>query len=457
MNGIARYGPALLVLLTACVPGSPPDSEFDTASIAFESVRVRTMTEAGVIEDGHVIVDDGRIVTVGEGPAPDAFDGLRIDGDGATLMPGLADMHVHYYEDGAGVLYLANSTTSVRNLTGSTAAVARGRLATAGALLGPRVFTSGPIIDGGESFPNDFFTRVYSPEQAVGAVKAQGGAGFDAIKLYDHLSPVTYRAAVETAKAEGLRVYTHVPDEMTFAEVLALEVDSVEHLDGVAEMVARDGFAAETGSRAEIWAQADPAKFADVAAMTAASGVWQVPTFAITHGRIRSADPDAYFAAPEAAYLPAWASYWRNSAEGYAKDRPYFEAQLREKIAFVSALREAGANVLVGTDAPNPFVTPGFSIHEEMQTLVMAGYSNEEVLTLATVEAARFLGREGQIGIVAEGAVADLVLLPGDPADDLTSLRKPLGVMVSGHWYTAAHLAEGLRRRAEAMKPESDR
>jgi imidazolonepropionase-like amidohydrolase len=442
---------AALTALAACAGEPSPPGDADSASTAFTDVRIRTMTEPALIERGHVVVRDGRIALVGEGPLPKGFAGRRIDGGGALLMPGLSDMHVHYYEDGAGILYLANSTTSVRNLTGSTAAVARGRLATEGVLMGPRVFTSGPIVNAGQPFANDFFTRVYTPEEAAGAVKTQIGAGFSAVKLYDQLGPETYRAAVRTAKEQGAAIYTHVPDAMSFEEVLALGVDSIEHFDGVNELIARDGFDTEGAERSEVWANADPAKFAGLAGRIAGSGVWQVPTFSITHGRIRSSDPDTYFSRPEAAYLPRWASYWRSSAESYASSRPFFEAHLANKIAFLAALREAGADVLIGTDAPNPFVTPGFSIHEEMRTYLDAGYTPEEVLRLATLEPARFLGLEGRLGVVAEGAAADLVLLPGDPAEDLAVLRRPLGVMVGGHWHQAEALQQGLEQRAEAM------
>ncbi len=137
--------------------------------------------------------------------------------------------------------------------------------------------------------------------------------------------------------------------------------------------------------------------------------------------------------------------------EVYDEDRSYFERSLTEKIAFVSALREAGANILIGTDGPNPFVTPGFAIHDELEAFQLAGFSNEQILSIATVEAARFIGEKGRTGTVVAGAPADLILLSGDPVDDLTLLKSPLGTMVAGNWYPRDRIKEALDQRAERM------
>ena len=424
---------------------------------AFDDVAIVTMTDAGTLANGHVIVEDGLIVTVGEGPLPDTFAGRVIDGEGAILMPGLADMHVHYYANDMGVLYLANSTTFVRNLTGSVQTHRRDQAASDGSLLAPRVATSGPIIDWGEPAEGDFFVRVQSTQEAVGVVRSQGRSGFDAVKLYEGLPADTFAAAVAEAERQGMRVYSHVPRSMRVQDVLALGVDSIEHLDGYARELMADGFTTDAERPWPImWENADRAKFADLVDATLAAGTWNVPTFAITYGRINSADPTEYFARPEAIYLPAWADYWARSAGQYASNMPYYEAQLREKGAFTRALYEAGAGVLIGTDGPNPFVTPGYAIHDELRGFAQAGFSNAEILRIATVDAARFMGLEGQLGVVAQGARADLVLLTGDPHDDLGVLREPIGAMVAGNWWDRAAMDAALAARAARLAAERE-
>ena len=436
------------------------DASAQSTDIAFENVRVRTMEAGPAIEDGFVIVRGSRIARVGEGDLPNGFEGKRIDGAGATLIPGLADLHVHYYENDIGAAYLANSITLVRNMSGSLAAARRDQAALDGEVIAPRVKTSGPIIDSGQGFPNDFFIRVYNSDQAIGAVRSQARSGYDAVKLYESLDAETFRAAVGEARANRMKVYAHVPGNLTVQDLLALRVDSLEHLDGYAEAMARAGFHTERQyAWAERWANVDRANFDELVRATVEAGTWTVPTFAITYGRIASADPDAYFARPEARILPVWADTWRANVASYAIDRPFFEQSLTEKIAFVSALREAGANVLIGTDGPNPFVTPGYAIHEELTAFARAGYSHEEILRIATVEAARFLDEAGRTGTIASGAPADLVLLRGDPVLDLDQLREPIGVMVAGHWHAASEIDAALDRRAnrlEAMRRQAD-
>ena len=432
----------------ALSPTAPAD-----ATIGFENVRIRTHTESGVIASGHVIVEGEEIVSVGDGPLSEGFDGARIDGGGATLMPGLMDMHVHYYEDGIAPAYLANGITTVRNLTGSAWSVVRDRLAREGELVGPRVVTSGPIINSGKPFPNDFFIRVYTPEQARGAVRSQARSGFRAVKLYDQLDRETFTAAVEEARAQGMKVYTHVPDTLTLEEVLAIGVDTVEHMDGFSDALAEDGYMpADDTSRAEKWSHTDRSRYAALAERLADSGTWTVPTLAITVGRMTSADPDAYFARPEAAILPTWAQTWRRSATSFAELQAFYPVQLREKQAMIRALVEADANLLIGTDGPNPFVTPGYAIHDELRGFVEAGLDVEAVLRIATVDAARFLGMEGRLGVVQNGARADLVLTREDPAADLATLADPIGVMVSGNWHTRQEIEDALEARRLTMQ-----
>jgi imidazolonepropionase-like amidohydrolase len=122
---------------------------------------------------------------------------------------------------------------------------------------------------------------------------------------------------------------------------------------------------------------------------------------------------------------------------------------------WVKALYEAGAGLLVGTDTPNPFIVPGFSFHEELANLTEAGIPSDALLRMATVEAARFLGEEGEFGIVAAGARADLILVEGDPSRDLDVLRRPAYVMLNGHLRDRATLQNDLDALAARYAAET--
>ena len=443
---ISGYG----LFLTQPAQASP------AAKTIITNVRILTMTEERpIIERGHVIIAGQRIDVVGEGQ-PDTVDNMAvIDGNGATIMPGLSDMHVHYWEDSDGILYLANGITNVRNLTGGVGQYRLNQHAIDGELMGPRVYTSGPLIDGADPVRASISVQVENPQQAIGAVRSQAAGYYPAIKLYDRLSPDSYRAAVAEAKAKRMKIFTHTPAAMTVEELLALGVDSIEHLDGYSAALVTDGFeATQRFPWAEEWANADPAKFAALARKTAESGVWSVPTIALIDWQMASRDTEAFLARPEMRYLSSsLKDGWVSSVEDWlARFHPYLDGQKASKLAFMAALREAGAPMLIGTDPPNPFVIPGYAIHDELAAFRAAGYTNAQILKIATSEAARFLDRESWYGRVSAGAAADLILVDGDPRESLDVLKRPLGVMVAGHWYDRAALDAALEAKAQAVK-----
>lgn len=444
----------LCALTFFCLLISPVQADEPQRTI-FDNVRVVAMVDgADIIAHGHVIVADGEIVAVGTGPAPaDSAASRRIDGGGAFLIPGLSDMHVHYWDPEDGILYLANGITTVRNLTGSTQSFALDQAARDGSIAGPRVYTSGPLIDGDPPIRSGGLV-VTSPEQAIGAVRAQWASGFPAVKLYERLDADSFKAAIDEARRLEMKVFSHTPIALTIDDMLALEIDSIEHLDGYSSALVRDGFTpTQYFPWAEEWANADPAKYADYAERTRDAGVWSVPTFALVYGQRYSAESEAFFVRPEMRFLSeALRDGWRSSIDSWlARFHPFVEAEFAAKIAFVGALREAGAPVLIGTDPPNRFVIPGFAIHDEFEAFAAAGYTNEDILRIATTVAAGFIDRGETSGRIAEGYTADLVLVADDPTTDLATLRRPLGVMVAGNWYDRAALDAALEERARKI------
>jgi imidazolonepropionase-like amidohydrolase len=318
-------------------------------------------------------------------------------------------------------------------------------------VVGPYVYSSGQLIDGPGSFwgPGVVVDTVEGVRERV---RQDAEAGYIAIKLYAQLSPEQFRAGVEEARAHHLQVYSHVPASMTLEDVLDLHVDSVEHLDGYERSMGGEGQGLQSR-----WAAAPADRVAPLARRVAESGVWQVPTLIVNLAPSRAfVDMNAADAAPELRYavkglLDFWHSYPARLPPGtdFAARYRIVEQAHARRLEMLRALHEAHAPLLIGTDAPNPYVMYGFSIHEELGFFREAGFSNTEILRIATLDAARFLNKAGEFGIVREGARADFVLLDGDPERDLAVLRTPQGVMAAGHWYD--------RARLDALLAESER
>jgi imidazolonepropionase-like amidohydrolase len=114
----------------------------------------------------------------------------------------------------------------------------------------------------------------------------------------------------------------------------------------------------------------------------------------------------------------------------------------------VKLLHDAGARLVVGTERPHPFVMPGFSVHEELSNFVSVGMSPYEALKAATVDAAEFMGAQGEFGVIRSGARADLILLEGNPLQDVKNTSRIAGVRVRGYWLSR----ETLQRSLDALR-----
>lgn len=192
----------------------------------------------------------------------------------------------------------------------------------------------------------------------------------------------------------------------------------------------------------------DTDRLPEVAARTAAAGLWNCPTL-VVHAQIGPPpELERKLADPRLALLPEHlTARWKPEnfpflADLDAADLAALEEGRRNRGRLVAALADAGAGILAGSDTPNPFVYPGSSLHEELAHLVEAGLEPHQALAAATHAAAVFLGEEGAWGTVTVGGRADLLLLEANPLDDITNLSRIAGVLVAGRWLAAEELAE---------------
>ena len=441
----AAVGLTLLTGVTATCDGTPMGR--DEGPYAFVGVHVIPMTEDGlVLRDQTVIVEGDRIAAIGpraDRAVPD--EARRIEAEGRYLIPGLADMHVHleHFDDPEVLrLFVANGVTLVRNMDGRPYILGWRDSVASGALLGPAIVTAGPIIDGDPPLRDDNLA-VATAAEADSVVSEQAARGYDFIKLYTNLSNDAYDAALAAAARHGLPVAGHAPADAPFDAVLSGGQGSLEHLDGYDDLIEADDSPFRNGwhwTKLYLAMPADSEKIERAAERTRDADLWNVPTLALKDALVSHDEMMARLDDPTFAYVPRpireyWESYTHETGGRLGPDDlDLLAAGGRHRGALVRALRRHGAGILAGTDTPNPFLVPGFSLHEELASLVRAGLTPAEALAAATREPARFLDASEEHGTIEPGKRADLVLLEANPLDDIRNTRSVAGVMLRGRW-----------------------
>lgn len=436
-------------------------------TIAIEHVTVIPMDREVVLADQTVVVVDGRITSVGSAAEVTVPDGAtRIDGRERFLMPGLADMHVHVWDENDLYLFVANGVTTVRNMFGSPLQLDwRTRIA-AGSLIGPRIYTAGPIVDGEPAvWPGS--VELTDPDDAESVAQAQKDAGYDFLKPYSRLTRENYDALVAAGKKVGLPLMGHTPVALTLTDVIDAGQTTIEHLDGFSEAAQRDDSPFPTvDSRTDIpaWKTIDEARLASIAQTMRDANVWNCPTLVVLQKWSQGADAEALLARPEMRYVsPFMRANWSPSSPmNYLARLPAsYVTAAHEALPFqqkaVRALRDAGAGIVAGTDMGNPFVLAGFALHEELAFLVGAGLTPYEALRAATIDAARCMDAANEWGSIAVGRRADLVLLAANPLDDVANAAQRVGVVLRGRWLTEDAMRAELEKRAKSFEANTPR
>lgn len=421
------------------------------ADTAFVNVNVVSMQDDRILAGQTVLVRDRRIVSLG--PVRDTAvtdEATIVDGTDRYLMPGLAEMHGHVPTGNSAdlervlMLYVANGVTAVRSMLGDETHLPLRTAIANGSVLGPRLYIAGP------SFSGDSVT---GPGQAARMVRLQHAAGYDFLKVHPGLSRAEFTALAAAADKAGMRFAGHVPADVGVPLALKLGISTIDHLDGYMPLLLPPQSAASGGFGGffDIFLapSAERAAIAGAAHSSAAAGVWNVPTQSLFEHRVNADPPELMAAWPEMKYMPAatvrrWVAA-KKELQADANFSPGIALQAIEiRRELLRALHDNGAGLLLGSDAPQVFNVPGFSIHRELALLVAAGLSPFEALLTGTVNAARWFGDEQDSGKVAIGMQANLVLLDDNPLADIGNTRRVHGVMLNGLWLDRPQLDEML-------------
>ncbi len=436
----ARLLGAAIGLLGLAGPGAASDAT-PTRPVAFVHASVVPMDEPRVLRDQTVLVEAGRISALGpSGRTAIPRGATVVDASGRYLMPGLADMHVHLYAAEELTLDAVNGVTAVLNLNGRPAHLSWRRRIAEGELLGPTIYSAGPTFD-----------HPRTAEEAVAEVDRQSAAGYDAVKIYNQVSAAEYPALTAEAKRKGLILVGHVPREPGFAATLSAG-QSIAH----AEEYVYTFFNDDPDPRNEVVHPLDTMKIPRAVAMSREAGISVIATLVAFHNIVRQATAvKAYLDDPRLGYLaPTMRAALEPDRNTYAtrwpaERLPGLAMSYEFQKLLVRALHDGGVPILAGTDV-SWLGVPGFSLLEEIENFQDIGFTPYDALKTATVDAAKFLGREREFGKIAVGTRADLVLTSRNPLEDVRALRGIEGVAVRGRW-----IGEAERRRLLAGVPAS--
>jgi len=446
-------------LLVSCT------QEVPTASLVIEGVSVIDVRDGSVAENATLVLEGNRIRAVGKAGSFRVPDGTTVvDGTGKYAIPGLWDMHVHalwpFWHDSFLKLFVAHGVTGFRETWGALELgdQVRQRRASGEGYV-PRFVMAGNLVDGADPiWPGSVVAA--TPEEGRTVVDSLVAAGAGFIKVYSLLSHETFYAIAERAKALGIPFAGHVPASVRAADAAEAGQASIEHLTGVAEGCAgaeeqiiaglkawRAAHAAgdssvsrlerRRGERQLTLSTQDDGRCDELMQVFVANQTRLVPTLVTLRGYTFMNDPD-FTNDPRLKYLPPSVSdFWDPEQNTFVTERTADDWRMdREMLALYVELtgraKRAGVPVLAGSDTPNPYAFPGSGLHDELELLTEAGFTPLEALQAATLDAATFIEATDSLGTLEVDKLADIVLLDGNPLEDIGNVRRIHAVVLNG-------------------------
>jgi imidazolonepropionase-like amidohydrolase len=448
-----RTALALLLLLVLSAPGAAPSAQQPSA-LAIVNVTVIPMDRERTEPDQTVIVRGDRIEALGPAASVTVPPGARrIEGRGRFLIPTLSEMHAHIPPGDATdaeiarvlTLYAVNGIGTARGMLGAPKHLPLRDRANRGEILSPWIYTSGPSFNG---------STASSPDVAVQMVKDQKAAGYDLLKIHPGVKRDVFDAMAAAAHAAGIPFAGHVPLDVGLMRALEARYATIDHIDGYVEALAREGASGSQMFGLNLTGVLDESRIPSLVEATRKAGVWIVPTEALFQHWVGPDDPETMKTWPEMQYVPQdqlaqWVESKKKMTAGVtAAERARF---LEVRGRLIKALHAGGAGLLLGSDGPQVWNVPGFSVHRELRYLVQAGLTPYQAIETGTRNVAVFYGTTADRGTIAQGKRADLILLEGNPLADIGNSAKIGAVLLGGRLLTK----DDIDKQLAGLRPAS--
>jgi imidazolonepropionase-like amidohydrolase len=374
---------------------------------AITGARLIDGTGAEPVDNATVIVRDGKIIAAGHASVPRGMP--TIDAHGATLLPGLWEMHAHFAQVEYGPAYLAAGVTTARDCGDEFEFITAVRdLINHHGGIGPHLLLAG-LVDG--SGTGTFGTTwADTPDQGRAVVAKYKAAEFDQMKIYNRIKPEVLKAITAEAHLRGMTVTGHIPEGMTAVEAVDAGMDMINHFGPVTQTVRALGQEQAIAFFKQHHTVIDP-------------------TFA--WGELLGHPKNVEIASFEPGF--AKAPYTLTSMIGTASGQG---SRLEASFAILRALHAAGIPIVAGTDK----ALPAHSLHRELELYVQAGLTPMQVVQLATLGSARVMGLDREVGSIEAGKRADMILIDGNPLTDFSAMRRVTRVISNGRAYDPAQL-----------------
>ncbi len=420
--------------------------------IVFTNVNVVPMDSEKIIASSMVVVKDGKVIAIGK-KLKYGKDALVIDAKGKYLIPGLAEMHAHVppnenLESHKEVLFLfaANGITTIRGMLGHPKHLELRSMVNSGEAFGPRFYTTGPSFNG---------LSVKSAERGAAMVREQKAAGYDYLKLHPGLTKETFGAVSSTASEVGIPFVGHVSFGVGVWRAIDAGYSSIDHMDGFVEAMV-PGIESMVEQQTGLFGMfvADKAELSVIPRLMKElkeKNIWVVPTQSLADrwfdsdftGEEFLKDSDSKYM--DKKIVTQWLDAKKNLMANPQYDAGKIEDFIKLRRKLIYECQKNGVGLLLGCDAPQIFNVPGFSTHNELKYLVDSGLTPYQALVTGTVNVAKYLNL-ADAGTIRPGAIADLVLIHGNPLTDITNTKKVEGVMVRGKWLSKNEIDAGLKR-----------